>query len=131
MIAIALAVAGILLPGNGRPVFVPDRRSFGVSIILALAAAFMLGASAQLSFLFGWVQWGAVIAALLLGGTGLRPRGSRLRGLLLGANAYLIAGVVLVLIINQGSLGDLDLLAWVLQVLAWPGLLYLMLGGFG
>jgi hypothetical protein len=97
---------------------------------LGLAAALLLALSLDLPVLLGYVAFGAVVAAFLLGGTALRPRGSRSRGLMLGAAAYLIAGIASVLIMNQGFVGEMDLLAWLLQVLAWPGLWYLMLGGF-
>ena len=130
MLAIGLAIGLALLPRNDQPALVPETRSLRVALGLALVAALILAVSPQLPLLFGWLQWGALVGACLLGGTALRPRGSRYRGLMLGGVAYLVGGVVSVLITNRGFVGDMDLLAWLVQVLAWPGLMFLRFGQF-
>jgi hypothetical protein len=130
ILGITMAVALIVVPGNGRPALIPDRRSITLAAGLLLAAALLFALSLEIPVIFGYVAFGGVVAAFLLGGTGLRPRGSRLRGLMLGTVVYLIVGIVSALIFNDGYVRDMDLLAWVIQVPTWPGLWYLSLGGF-
>jgi hypothetical protein len=130
LIAFAVVLAIAVQPRGAQPAFVPDPRSLRVALGLGLAAALLFALSLDLPVLLGYVAFGAVFAAFLLGGAAMRPRGSRLRGLMVGVTAYLVAGVVSVLIMNRGFVGDMDLLAWAVQSLAWPGLWYLALGGF-
>jgi hypothetical protein len=130
LIAVAGAVAFAVRSRGGRAAFVPDLRALRVAIGLALIAVLLLALSLDLPVYFGYLMFGATIAAFLLGGAALRPRGSRSRGLVLGVAVYLIAGVVSVFLFNRGFVGDLDAVAWLVHVLAWPGLTYLFLGGF-
>ena len=131
VIAVASAVVMFLKPRGEEPVFVPYRRSLQGALGLGSAAAVLFALAAQDVdlFLAAWAGFGATLAAFLLAGASLRPRGSRLRGVALGALSYAIAGVVCVVIVNRGDLGDLDLLAWILQVAAWPGLLFVLQTG--
>jgi hypothetical protein len=124
------ALAFAFRPRNGHPGLMPDRRALSAATVLATAAALVLAFSLNVPPNLGWFAFGAMVAAFLLGGSALRPRGSRARGLWIGVAAYLMAGVVSVLSINQGFVGDLDALAWLIQVLAWPGLLFSVWGGF-
>jgi hypothetical protein len=130
LIATGGVVAVVLRPQGSQPAFVPDARALRVAIGLALTAAFLLALSLDISVFLGYSMFGATVAAFLLGGAGLRPRGSRSRGLILGVAAYLIAGVVSTLILERGFVGDLDVIAWLVHMLAWPGLWFLFLGGF-
>ncbi len=130
LLAISVVVLLLLGPRQEQPSFVPDARSLRVAVALGVAAALFLALSSQLPIHFGYAQFGAFIAAFLLAGTGLRPRGSRLRGLMLGIAVYLTAGMMSVLVFSDGDLRGLDPLAWLIQTVAWPGLWYLSIGEF-
>ena len=117
---------------NGLPRFAPERRALAVATGLAFIWGLVLALSVDLPPMFGWLGFGAAIAAFLLGGAGLRPHGSRPRGVALGIIAYVVAGLVTTVIYNWGFLGDLleQPTALGLQTIAWPGLWHLVLGGF-
>ncbi len=130
VMAIAIVVVFILRPLNSRPLFVPYGRSLLITGAFGAGAAILFAVTPNFDYpLLGWPALGLTVAAFVLGGTSLRPRGSRARGLALGTLTYLISGMVSVWIINSGF-EELDLLGFSLQVAAWPGLLLLILGGF-
>ena len=130
LVALAALSLFFLRARGGQPVMVPDPRSLTVAIALASVGGLIIALSLEVPVHLGYLAFGMVIAAFLLGGASLRPRGSRLRGLMLGISAYLLAGVISFLIMNQGFIDQQDLLAWMIQVPTWPGLWFLLLGGF-
>jgi hypothetical protein len=133
VIAISLTFALILRPRNGRPAYVPDLRWLSLAVGLALAAMFSLLVWPMVLGPVLLADAGA-IAACLLTGASLRPRGSHRRGLVLGAVVYVLTGVVTVVVVNalEGvSIGELasNPLLFLLEVLLWPGLIPSYLGG--
>ena len=132
-IGMSLVLGLTLSSRSEQPAFAPYRRSAMFAVFLGAAALLLFAAAGSADgrfVLLGWPAMGCTFAAFLLGGTGLRPRGSRLRGLALGLAAYALAGVATTLVTNRGYIDEMDLLAWLLQVLAWPGVLLLHFGGF-
>jgi hypothetical protein len=135
VIGLAVTLAFVLRPRDGQPAFVPDAPGLWLAGGLAgLGTILFAGWLQSLAPILWWLGAPAAIAALPIAGVSLRPRGSRFRGLLLGVSAYVLTGVVTLVILNAllgSSIRDLVLEpVTLLLALNWPGLIASYLGGY-
>jgi hypothetical protein len=123
VVVFGLTVALVFRRHDGQPAFVPDPRWLSVAALLAIAGIGLAVSSpvdgSPIPLLVGAAL---TFAAFLVVGAGLRPRGRRGRGLVLGAVVYVLIGAVSTVLLRATQdytvvLSIPELLSW---VLVWP-----------
>lgn len=121
----------ILRRRGDQALFALEPRLFRVAVAFFAVAGVMLYGLLRLSFVFWLPGMGMAIAAFLVAGASLRPRGGYARGVALGGLAYLLIGLVshAVLVRPESLAQFLTQESFLFVVLGWPALPALVLAG--
>jgi hypothetical protein len=116
---------------QGQPLFSRERRLFRLAIVFFAVSALVLYVLLRLSAVFVLPGLGLAIAAFLIAGASLRPRGGYGRGVALGTLTYLLIGLVCnAVLTGPESLAQfLNEESFLFVVLEWPAIPALLLAG--
>lgn len=130
LVAIAVVTWRVFRAVEDRPILVPERRSLALASVLLAAAVLLVVLATVLPVGLPPLASVVTVAAFIVGGMALRPRGTRSRGLLLAAATYVALGAA----VAVTATAVVHRLAWTpflpLQILFWPDLLAASLGGY-